>query len=122
MTIYDDKNSNFIYSSGWGNVSKQQAYQGSYKLTTKNGSWVTFNFTGQSFTVVFTGGPAYKKINVYMDGLLVGTINEKVDATKYQKNWTYPAQLTLGSHKLKLVFVTSSRSNTYGSIDAVIVR
>jgi hypothetical protein len=121
-TTYDDRNVKFAYSSGWHDVSKSQAVQGSYKQTTENGSWTTLNFTGQSFTVVFTGGPLYKKIHVYIDDLLVGTINEKADVTAYQKHWTYPAQLAPGSHKLKLVFVTTSTSNTYGSVDAVIVR
>ena len=121
-TTYDDKSSNFVYSAGWQNISNSKANKGSYKQTTVNGSWATLNFIGQSFTVVFTGGPAYKKINVYIDGKLVGTMNEKADKTTYQKHWTYSGQLAAGSHQLKLVFVTTSTSKTYGSVDAVIVR
>jgi parallel beta-helix repeat protein len=121
-TTYDDKSSNFVYSSGWQNLSNSKASKGSYKQTTVNGSWATLNFTGRSFTVVFTGGPAYKKINVYIDGKLVGTMNEKADKTTYQKHWTYSGKLAAGGHQLKLVFVTTSTSKTYGSVDAVIVQ
>ncbi len=121
-TTYDDKSGNFVYSSGWQNISSSKANKGSYKQTTVNGSWAALNFTGQSFTVVFTGGPAYKKINLYIDGKLVGTMNEKADKTTYQKHWTYSGKLAAGGHQLKLVFVTTSTSKTYGSVDAVIVR
>jgi hypothetical protein len=121
-SIFDDKDSHFVFSLGWRDVFKRQAIMGSYKLTTANGSWVTFDFTGQSFSVVYTGGPAFKKMNVYIDGVFAGIINEKADVSTYQKRWTYQGQLNPGSHKLKLVFVTNSASNTFSSVDAVIVR
>ena len=121
-TVYDDKDKNFVYSPGWRDVTKRQANKGSYKLTTVNGSWVTFTFTGQSFSVLYTAGPAFRKMNVYLDGRLVGTINERADDTKYQKRWNYTAGLAPGSHKLKLVFVSGASSKASGSVDAVIVR
>jgi len=111
-----------VYSPNWQDVSNQKSYGGSYKLTTQNGSFATFTFTGQSFSILYKGGPAFRKIDVYVDGLLVGTINEKGKTSTFQKRWGYPGTLTAGSHTLKLVFVTGSTSNNVsGSIDAVIV-
>ncbi len=121
-TTYDDKNGGFIYSAGWQDVIGKQAYDGSYKQTTQNGSSVKFTFTGQSFSIIYKGGPSYRSMDVYVDGLLVGTLNENLPVSAYQPRWDYPGQLAAGSHTLKLVFVTTSASSTKGSLDAVIIR
>jgi len=121
--IYDDKDNGFVYSPSWVNISKSQAYKRSYKLTTQNGSFVTFGFTGRSFSILYESGTAFRMINVYVDGLLMGTINEKTSKSIFQRRWDFPGTLTSGSHTLKLVFVTTDTSNkTSGSLDAVIVR
>ena len=121
--VYDDKDSSFIYSSGWQDMVKKPAYGGSYKLTTRNGSSVAFAFTGQAFSVIYKGGPAFRKMDVYVDNVLVATIDEKASSSGFQLRWDYPGQLTPGNHILKLVFVTSNTSDsTSGSMDAVIVR
>ncbi len=120
-TLYDDKNSGFVYSAGWMAEIKSAAVGGSFSRTSTNGSSVTFQFTGQSFSVIYKGGPSYRKMDVYIDGALVATIDERHDVSTYQVRWDYPSQFPLGKHTLKLVFVTTS-SSTNGSVDAVIVR
>ena len=121
-TIYDDKDSAFAFSSDWQNVNKTQAYKRSYKETTSNGSFVTLGFTGSSFSVLYKTGREYRAIDVYVDGVLVGSINERDSKDAYQQRWNYPGRLTPGFHTLKLVFVTANkRDRTKGSIDAVIV-
>jgi hypothetical protein len=60
-------------------------------------------------------------MDVYVDDVLVATIDQRQDASKYKIRWDYPGQLAPGAHTLKLVFVTTS-STTSGSLDAVIVR
>jgi hypothetical protein len=119
-TVYDDKNNSFVYSTGWYDVpNPDKAYGDSYKQTISNGKFVTLTFTGKSFSVVYKGGKKFRNINVYVDDVLVGTINEKESTNVFQKRWNYPGQLTSGSHTLKLVFVGTA--NTSGSVDAVIV-
>jgi hypothetical protein len=122
-TVYDDKDSAFAFSSNWQNINKRQAYKRSYKETTSNGSFVTLGFTGSSFSVLYKTGREYRTIDVYVDGVLVGSINERDWREAYQQRWNYPGQLTPGFHTLKLVFVTTNQKDrTKGSIDAVIVR
>jgi hypothetical protein len=121
-TFYDDKNPLFVYSTGWQNVSTSNAYSGSYKETTRNGVTVKFPFTGQSFSVLYKGGPYFNVIDVYVDGALVGTINQKLSAAAFQQRWDYPGTLTAGRHTLKLVFKAASGGMSRGSVDAVIVR
>jgi hypothetical protein len=118
----DDKDGTFVYSSGWETVSTSKAYGGSYRETTQNGATVTIPFTGQSFSIIYKGGITFSKFDVYVDGALVGTLNQKLGAATYRVRWDYPGQLALGSHTIKLVFKVTSATINRGSIDAVIVR
>jgi hypothetical protein len=119
---FDDKNSAFVYSAGWTSIATTKAYGGSYRETTSNGATVSLPFTGQSFSIIYKGGITYSKFDVYVDGTLVGTLSQKLDAATYQVRWDYPAQLALGNHTLKLVFKVSSSTINRGSLDAVIIR
>jgi hypothetical protein len=120
-TRYDNKHSAFVYSAGWVEEISPYAIDGSFARTSTNGASVTFQFTGTSFSILYKGGPSYRKMDVYIDGILVATIDERHDASTYKARWDYPGQLSPGVHTLKLVFVTTS-SSTSGSVDAVIVR
>ena len=122
-TIYDDKDSAFIYSGTWTDVNNKKAHKGSFKRTTEDGAAVTFNFTGQSFSILYKGGKAFRKMDVFIDGELVGTIDQE-QKSAYKLRWDYPGQLAPGNHTLKLVFVADKTTvdATKGSVDAVIVR
>ena len=112
-----------MYSGKWENAKNKKAHNGSFKRTTKDGASVTLNFSGQSFSVLYRGGKAFGKMDVFVDGELVGTINQQ-EKTGFKLRWDYSGKLTPGKHELKLVFVAdeTSAKQTYGSIDAVIVR
>jgi hypothetical protein len=116
-TLYNDKNSAFRYSRHWTDVVESQAYQGSFKLTQKLNSSVTLNFTGPSFSIIYKTGPLFGKMNVYVDGQLVHTLDQKTAIALFQQKWSYPGTLTAGSHQLKLVY--SGPSNARVSLDAV---
>lgn len=120
---FDDTNAAFAYSSSaWQNITTQNAYGGSYRETTKSGSFVTFPFSGQSFSIIYKGGVTYSKFDIYVDGVLVGTLDQKMSTATYQKRWDYSGQLAAGNHTLKLVFKVTSSTVNKGSLDAVIIR
>jgi len=120
-TRYDNKHSAFVYSAGWVEEVSPYAMDGSFARTATHGASVTFQFTGQSFSLIYKGGPSYRKLDLYIDGGLAATIDERYDVSTYKARWDYPGQLSPGLHMLKLVFVTTSAS-TNGSVDAVLVR
>ena len=122
-TIYDDKDSAFVYSKGWTDVKNKKAHEGSFKSTSKNKASAKLNFTGQSFSILYRGGEGYSTMEVYVDGELVGTINQGKEAG-FKIRWEYPGQLEPGEHKLKLVFVADKETgdSSMGSLDAVIIR
>jgi hypothetical protein len=63
-TIFDDKNGAFIYSDGWRDMSRRRAHEGSFKVTNQNRASVEFTFTGESFSILYTGGPRFGTIEV----------------------------------------------------------
>jgi hypothetical protein len=117
--VYDDKDSTFVYSGQWSGVGKVQAYGGSFKQTTEYGSAASLNFTGKSFSVLYKSGPRYGILHVYVDGTMLGYINQNEASQVYQRRWDYPGQLSLGPHTLSLIFASPGAT---GSLDAVIVR
>jgi len=119
---FDDKDGAFAYASGWQTISTSKAYGGSYKETTQDGDMVIFPFAGQSFSLSYKGGITFSKFDIYVDDVLVGTLDQKMGAATYQVRWDYPGQLPLGNHTLKLVFKVTSSTINRGSLDAVIVR
>jgi hypothetical protein len=108
-----------VYSAGWTDVTDAKAYQGEYKLTQKVGSSVTLNFTGQKFSIIYKTGANFGKMEVYVDGKLVNTINQKTSTATYQKKWSYSGTLATGTHSLKLVFVSPTGAKV--SLDAVTI-
>ncbi len=116
-TIYNDKDSAFVYSSGWTVVSDSHAYNGEFKVTQIVGSYVNFSFTGQKFSIIYKTGPVFGKMEVYVDGRLLATINQNTSTALFQQKWRYSGTLATGTHKLKLVFVSPSGGKA--SLDAV---
>jgi len=120
---FDDKDPAFVYSSpAWQTVTTSNAYGGSYRESITSGSFVTFTFTGTSFSIIYKGGVTYANLDVYVDDVLVGTLTQKLSAATYQQRWDYPGTLPAGTHTLRLVLVPVSATVNKGSLDAVIVR
>lgn len=86
-------------------------------VTDKVGSSVTFTFTGTKFSVIYKTGPVFGKMDVYVDGKLVGTINQNTGSPLFKQKWSYGGTLAMGTHKLKLVFASPSGGKV--SVDAV---
>ncbi|MCL4274031.1 MAG: right-handed parallel beta-helix repeat-containing protein [Anaerolineales bacterium] len=120
--IFDDKDGAFEYSRGWDDIRRRKAHGGSYKMTTRNGAFVTFTFTGESFSVLYLAGSEFKSIDVYVDDVLVGTIKDKGKNRRFHQRWDYSGKLETGVHTLKLVFNLGRSRNSSGTLDAVIVR
>jgi parallel beta-helix repeat protein len=118
--IYDDLNGAIEYSSGWDTVVDPQAYNGSYKISVNRQASIKLNFTGQSLSILYTSGPEFSNMDVYVDGVKIGTIDQRSAQIQQQQRWDYAGQFPLGSHSLKLVI--KNKNNIYNSFDQVIVR
>ena len=85
-------------------VQPSLAYGGEYKTTNLLNPYVKFAFTGQSFSILYTTGPTFSTMAVYVDNVQVGVVNQQSSGLQFQQRWDYPSQLSSGSHTLKLVF------------------
>ncbi len=118
--IYNDQDRAFSYSRGWTNVNDAQAYNGQFKRTTRLGSSVTLSFNGPKFTVIYKTGPLFGKMDIFVDGVLVNTLDQNTSTSLYQQRWSYGGTLSTGTHQLRLVY-SNGPSNGRVSIDAVSV-
>ena len=117
-TLYNDKDSAFVYSSGWTEVAESRAYQGEFKLTQVVGSSATFPFTGTKFSLLYKTGPLFGNMEIYVDGQLLYTLNQNTSTAMFQQKWSYGGTLTSGSHTLKLVFLNGPTDGRV-SVDAI---
>jgi hypothetical protein len=117
--IYNDRDAAFVYSSGWTQVNDSRAINGEFMMTDVVGSSVTFTFTGTKFSIIYKTGPVFGKMDVYVDGILVGTINQYTGSALFQQKWSYSGTLATGTHMVKMVF--ASPAGGKNSVDAVSV-
>ncbi len=87
--------------------------------TARLDSSVTFTFTGQSFSILYTASSKYGNLDIYVDGVMAGSINQQTSENLYQQRWDYPGQLSLGTHELRMVFTGAKKAQA--SLDGVIV-
>jgi hypothetical protein len=116
---YNDRDAAFVYSSGWTQVNDSRAINGEFMMSDVVGSSATFTFTGTKFSIIYKTGPVYGKMDVYVDGTLVGTINQYTGSALFQQKWSYSGTLATGTHKVKMVF--ASPAGGKNSVDAVSV-
>jgi len=114
---YDSNDAAFTYSDAWSNFNDKSAFNGSYMVATTQDASVTLTFTGTSFSIIYTNGPKFGKVNVFVDGVPMGSFNQQGRKVHYQQRWDCPKQLTSGTHTLELVF--SGPKDTQVSLDAV---
>lgn len=117
---YDDKNAIFAYSGSWEETAATKAYGGSFRKSMVPGQSVSMTFTGSSFSILYTKNSTFGKMDVLVDGVLVGTIDQYASSRKLQQTWDLPIKLAPGKHTLKLVHAGTDRT-TRVSLDAVTV-
>ncbi|HET9906910.1 MAG TPA: right-handed parallel beta-helix repeat-containing protein [Anaerolineales bacterium] len=119
-TIHDDNNPALVYSGNWQSTSRDKAYGSSFKVTRQVGASITMSFTGQSFSLLYTSGDTNGKIDIYVDNVLIGTLDQRTSTVLFQQRWDTSVRFTAGAHQLKLIF--TGPADTRGAIDAVIIR
>lgn len=115
--VFDDTDDSFIYSSGWQEITDNKAYNGSYRRNPKYDSSITFTFTGETFGILYIDGPSFRKMEVYVNGVLMYTVNRAALKTRYQQRWDYPDLLPEGENTIKIVF-----TNGNGLFDGIVLR
>jgi CSLREA domain-containing protein len=115
---YDDTHTAWVYSAGWTTYTTNGPYASSIHYTDVVGSYADLTFRGVRFTLTYTQDPSRGSIEVYVDGGLVGTLNEYGPSLAWQQSWTSPT-FTDGTHMVR--FVHAGGSGPYVDIDAITI-
>jgi hypothetical protein len=76
-------------------------------------------FTGTQIKLIYLASSMSGILDVYVDGVKVGSIDQHSGGWDWQQSWT-SGQLSAGTHMLRLVYA-SGGSDTLASVDAITV-
>jgi len=115
--LYDDTNSNWVYSGAWTASTPGPAYNSTLHYSMTPGDTASFTFSGTSFALYYTQYSNRGNIQVFMDGspTPLTTINAS-GALLWQKTYTSP-MFSPGTHTV--VFKHGSPSGSTIDIDAI---
>jgi hypothetical protein len=99
---YDDTHVNWSYSGNFAIFKGGGAYTGGIHYSTTMNDYAEFIFTGSQISLIYTENANRGKLDVYLDGSKIGTIDQYRETVAYQQRWM-SGSLGLGRHKLKLV-------------------
>jgi hypothetical protein len=77
-------------------------------------------FTGTSLSIIYTKNSTFTTVKVYVDDVLVGTIDQYAPYRRLQQVWNLPSTLAGGTHTLKLVHAGTDTTQRV-SLDAFTV-
>jgi hypothetical protein len=114
---YDDADPAWSYTGSWVTYSGSEPYNGTLHYTNGVGDSVQLLFHGSQFTLTYAKASNRGSIGVYVDNVLVGTINAHSSSTLWQQTWTSPS-LTAGVHTVRFVH---AGGGTYIDVDAITI-
>jgi spore germination protein YaaH len=94
-----------VWSAGWKTASVAQCSGGTVRYASAAGARVTHVFTGRAIGWVTTLGPDRGAAKVYVDGVLVATVDLHAAATAYRRVAFATSWSASGTHTLRIIVV-----------------
>ena len=116
--MHDDKSAVWAFTGTWTNVSAASAYSAAYKTTSTVGASATVYFSGTQVKLYFTKNSSMGNLSVYIDDVLVATINQKASLAAYKMTWLSPVYAN-GVHKITFVRSNTISSSSKVNVDAL---
>lgn len=110
----DDKHGSVSYSGSWSNWNDASSYSGSESYSGTTNSYVEFTFTGTSIRYIGTMGSNYGYADIYIDNVLVQTIDTFSSTGKYQQVLYRHSNLSNETHTIKVVVKGVKNPNSSG--------
>ncbi len=104
----------WTYSGNWTALTTSGPYNGTLHYSYTINDYATLVFEGSQFKLTYTGHANRGQMDIYVDNIKVGIINQYNPSLAWQKTWTSPI-FTDDIHTLKLVHATGA----YVDIDAI---
>jgi hypothetical protein len=117
--IYDDANSNWVYSGNWTTYTGSGPANDTMHFTNAQNASASITFTGTQFTVYFAWYSNRGSVEVWIDGVPTQhTFNENGGSLVWQQSWTLPVPLSSGTHTVEFRNPTANTA-TYIDIDMI---
>jgi Predicted glycosyl hydrolase len=94
-----------VWKGTWTKVDAAQCSGGSVRYATVAGASASYAFTGRAIAWVTTLGPDRGSAKVYVDGVLVATLDLHANATTYRRVVFAKTWSASGNHSLRIVVV-----------------
>jgi hypothetical protein len=104
---YGDKTALASWSSGWGWGTNSTSFGGKVRASSKAGASVTVRFAGKGIGWISRTGPTRGKARVYIDGVLVKTVDTH-GKTKAKQVVFAANHLANAPHTLRIVVLGTS--------------
>src|SRR5258708_3403398 len=107
----------WTFGSGtWNSYSASGPYAGGEHYSSTLNSTASFTFSGTGFSLYYSGDINRSNVQVWVDGNLLGTLNEYSGSLSYQQIYIGPV-LSSGTHTVQ--FKNVGGSGAYMTIDAI---
>ena len=118
--VYDEGNPAISYSGSWGSViTPGGPYLDTWRYTNTIGDFGELVFNGRQIKLTYLAGPSnLGVVDVYVDGVKVGTIDQYSFYWAWQKIWVsdlFPA----GDHSLRLVYASGGGMVNLDAIEVI---
>jgi hypothetical protein len=113
---YDDTNSAWTFGGSWTTYSGAGPVNNTDHYSNVIGSDAQITFTGTGFTLNYVKASNRGSIDVYVDGVKVGTINANSTTTTWRATWTIDT-LSSGTHTVRFV----NAGGGYIDVDAITI-
>ncbi len=104
-SLTQHSSSSITYAGTWSKGTTAQYSGGTVKFATGAGASATLAFNGRAISLVTTRRSTGGEVQVWIDGLLAGTIDTYAESTAYRQVVFSKAWSGYGSHTIKLVVV-----------------
>ncbi len=103
--IYDDTNAAWTYTGAWQSLTATGPYLDTWSYSTTIGDFAEIAFTGRQFKLSYLVGPDSGIVDVYVDGVKVGSVDQNSASWAWNGTWTSNL-LAAGNHILRLVYAS----------------
>lgn len=106
--LFQQSSSRVTFRGTWSTSSRSSFSRGSARWSGTRSSSASFTATGRSFAWITTVGPSRGKAKLYVDGVLVRTIDLRADSTSFRRQAFVRTFPTAGTHTIRIVVLSTS--------------
>jgi hypothetical protein len=114
--VYDDYHEGMSFNGPWTTGASAGAFQSTLHSSAHIGNEVVFHFENRQISLVYSAGPAYGRVQIWLDGVLITELNQYDTAARKQLQWD-SALLSNTRHRLVIRHIGGSLV----AVDALIV-